>query len=155
MARALGFPERSVFEGEHGTKAEAETQDDSASVIPALFQKELCRGGNDYFIPDIIRTNFGDRYAKSVRIVPTPSKIDEQAFLRDLYRKLMDNPEILFVEHEKIDLPALREMVGVPVDEDVDDEESLIEVRLDRDEPEDEAEETQEDNGTPEEDNDV
>ena len=144
MARALGFPERSVFEGEHGTKAESESQGEMSSVISTLYQQELCRGGNDYFIPDIIRTNAGDRYAKSVRIVPTPSKIDEQAFLRDLYRKLIDNPEILFVEHEKLDLPALREMVGVPVDEDVDDEESLIEVRLDRDEPEDEPEETKE-----------
>ena len=119
-------------------------------MISVLYQQELCRGGNDYFIPDIIRTNFGDRYAKSVRIIPTPSKIDEKAFLRDLYRKLIDNPEILFVEHEKLDLASLREMVGVPVDKDVDDEESLIDVRLDRDEPEDEPEEVQEDNDTPE-----
>ena len=141
MARALGFPERSVFEGEHGTKAESETQGEMSSVISTLYQQELCRGGNDYFIPDVIRTNFGDRYAKGVRIVPTPSKIDEQAFLRDLYRKLMDNPEILFVEHETLNLPALREMIGVPVDNDSDAEESVLNAGLGRedDEPTDET----------------
>ena len=136
MARALGFPERSVFEGEHGTKAESESQGEMSSVISTLYQQELCRCGNEWFIPDLIRPNFGERWAKSVRIVPTPVKIDEQKFYRDLYQRLINDPEILFVEHEKLDMPALREMIGLPVDEDVEEVER-IEIRDDnRDEPE-------------------
>ena len=141
MARALGFPERSVFEGEHGTKAESESQGEMSSVISSLYQQELCRCGNEYFLPDLIRPNFGDRWAKSVRIVPTPVKIDEQNFYRELYQRLINDPEILFVEHEKLDMPALREMIGLPVDEDVEEVER-IEIRDDdRDDERDEPEE--------------
>ena len=136
MARALGFPERSVFEGEHGTKAESESQGEMSSVISSLYLQELCRGGNTYFLPDIIRTNFGDRWAKSVRIEPNAIQIDEQQFMRDLYKRVLDDPELLFIEHEKIDMAALRERIGIPVDEDVEEDER-IEIREDgRNEPE-------------------
>jgi len=118
-ARGMGFPERSVFEGQHGTKAESESQGETSNVIQGVFVREKYRCANEGLIPDIVRTNFGDRYTKAIRVVPNPVTSKEMDLYRTIYERLMADPEFLFVEHEKLDLPQLRERLGIPVDEDV------------------------------------
>ena len=118
-ARGLGFPERAVFEGQHGTKSESESQSQGANVIADVFLNDLCRGANDYFVPDLIRTNWGSKYARSVRVCPNPvTKSDKERYWA-IYERILEDPELRFIEHEKWDMDALREKMGIPVDEDV------------------------------------
>jgi hypothetical protein len=114
-ARGLGFPERSVFEGQHGTKAEAAEHIGLASIVHEDRSQELTKVSSDDLLVPLVCYNFGCEWADKIALVSNPINDTVKAFYADLYDKLMGNPEIQLTEYDQMDHNQLRERLGVPV----------------------------------------
>lgn len=108
--RAYGFPERALLEGQFGTKAEAEAHADLAVTNLDVDQQLFCVQYDEQLVDDVARFNYGEEAVGCCRLVPSPLSDDAKKYLRDLYVKLLENPE----EAMTVDRDAVREKAGVP-----------------------------------------
>lgn len=107
--RGLLIPERSILEGEHGTKAEAGEHIGLMITNMQEIDRTITRMVNQQLVNQLLRLNFGDALVDKVRLVSAPL-IDKQiGFLRDLYIKKLSDPNV--------NLTALKEKLGVPEEE--------------------------------------
>ena len=120
FVRGLGFPERTILEGEHGTKAEAGEHGDFALTGVELRHEELLISLNEQTINYLLKTNFGEQFENTVTICPNPLTDSDKAIMAKIYDAIIADPELLRQEMTKIDHSALREKLNVPVDEDDD-----------------------------------
>ena len=117
--RALLLPERSVLEGEFGTKAEATAHADMAITNIQLMDRHVTRHVNWHAVDQVLALNFGDAMRGKVRLVAAPL-IDEQvAFLREAYRLVLTNPQGFGEEFGMIDTDALKDKLGVPKSQEI------------------------------------
>lgn len=120
MARAFGIPERAIFEGQYGTKAESEAQADFAIVNMemrhVLVTQQVNRGleGHTGLVNWLLELNYGPEYRDTVAVLPKPLTDEKKAFLRTLYTTLMANPDVLMQEFPSIAFQEMREAIGVP-----------------------------------------
>lgn len=112
--RGFGLPERAVLEGQYGTKAEAETHGDIAITCMELRHQDIAQTINWHLVNHLLRLNYGEQFENSVSIVPAPINDAGKAFLRDVYKTALANESFFLLETEDIDMPALRERIGVP-----------------------------------------
>jgi len=115
--RAFGTPERSMLEGQYGTKAEAGEHQDLGLVVLEARHALICNSLNNDAVNRVLADNFGDEARDTVKIKPTPLSDDAIAFLRQVYEALLISPAAN-VEWGAMDKSALRERVGVPFDKD-------------------------------------
>ncbi len=113
--RAFGFPERAVLEGQFGTKAEAESHQDIAvsnfEVRHALMTLQF----NQKLIDRVILPwNYGPGMAGKVRIKPSPLADKTLDFFQKVYEILVANPQGFLTEISALDLPQLRDRLGLP-----------------------------------------
>lgn len=113
-ARGLGLPERSVFEGQFGTKAEAEAHGDFAITNMELRHAFIVNQVNWHAVNFILRVNYGEQAEDTVWIKPSPLSDANKRFYRDLYKQLMGNPEAVTYELDRIDFQAMRDAIGIP-----------------------------------------
>lgn len=114
-ARALGVPERSVLEGQFGTKAEAEAHADFALTNIELRHQELVDTYNWHWVNQWLRLNWGPQAENTVKIVVSPLSDFRRGVIRKVYETLLANPEALAQEISVIDMEALREKMGIPI----------------------------------------
>lgn len=114
IARGLITPERSVTEGQMGTKAEAGIHSDAAATAMDLEHQHTARLVNWHLVNQLLRLNYGPDAENSVWIVPAPMDDTSIAFLRTLYQGFLTNPQLATDEYPNIDRDALRERIGVP-----------------------------------------
>lgn len=119
--RGFGFPERSILEGQFGTRADAGAHGDFALTGVELRHQELCLTINWHLINQILRYNYGSEYENTVYVKPNSLHDDDTAFLGEVYKTLLTNPETLFDEVAQIDIRSLREKLGIPVEETVEE----------------------------------
>lgn len=112
--RAFALTERSLLEGSHGTKAEADVHGDVALSIVDSRHRLLCNQLNKFVIPRLMELNYGKKYKYSVMVRPAPLVDTQFATIKEIYRALLQNPEIAFAELENLNLRALREEIGIP-----------------------------------------
>ena len=112
--RAFGLTERSILEGQHGTKAEADIHGDVALSIIDTRHKMICTQLNSTVVPKLMELNFGKEFRSSVSIRPAPIVDSQFATLKEIYRTLLQNPEIAVDELYKVDVKALRDEMGIP-----------------------------------------
>lgn len=117
-ARAFGVPERATLEGQFGTKAEAGEHADLAFANMELRGLHIVEQTNWHFVNQILRINFGKQYENSVRIVQGSLSDKSINFLRLIYQSLLTNPQAFLEEFESIDRRALKERLGIPIDEE-------------------------------------
>ena len=113
-ARALGFPERAVFEGQFGTKAEAEVHADLAVQGLEKRSEQLTQSVSNQVLKPLIEFNFGEDVAEKVCLKSNPI-VDTamQMFLR-LYEKFLTNPDVLIEEFDNINMREVREKLRIP-----------------------------------------
>lgn len=112
-ARALGFPERAIQEGQFGTKAEAEVHSDAAVAIAEYRHAKLTEQISCQTVNDILRYNYGRQAVGSVYLKPAPIADDIKLFLRQIYHSLVQSsPEIAF---KKINAREVKERLGLPL----------------------------------------
>jgi hypothetical protein len=114
-ARAFGMPERTVFEGQFGTKAEAEAHADLAIVFMEMRHSIICQQINQHVVNQLLRTNFGPDAEDSVYIQPAPIADLEKSYLQKLYDTILADPNGLMTEIGGIDMESLRDRLGIPV----------------------------------------
>jgi len=125
MARAHSFAERAVFEGEHGTKAEATSHGDLSLVALEDVHQYIVSMINEFVLEPLLEINFGREFRKAVRIVVRPLTDAKRRMLTELYQSLISSTDGLLAELEEIDRDALRTLVGVPTREFDEEEEAF------------------------------
>ena len=115
FARGLGFPERSVFEGEHGTKAEAGEHAEGA-VAGIKDRADSVAESMTELLGHLLAWNFGEEYRGWVRVVANPMTDSHKAYLTRLYEALLSNSEISMTEYDLIDMDSMATQLGIPRD---------------------------------------
>lgn len=120
--RALGFPERSILEGDHGTKAEAETHGDF--VITLIEYRHACilELINWHLVNQLLDLNFGPEFRNTVTVKASPLHDGKRAVLKALYDKVLSNADGFIREVDRIDTDAITDALGIPTIEQVDKE---------------------------------
>lgn len=113
--RAFGLPERSVLEGQFGTKAEAEAHGDLGLTLMEHRHGKIVQHVNWHIVDHLMRMNYGDWACGTVYVKNAPLADLERMYLRDIYKAILNNPDLFLTEMESIDLEALKDRLGVPV----------------------------------------
>lgn len=112
--RAFALTERSMLEGSHGTKAEADIHGDVALSIVDSRHRLICHQLNLGPVQRVLQYNFGKKYAYAVSIRPAPLVDTQFATLKRIYELILQNPETLMAEVGNLDIKALRDEIGIP-----------------------------------------
>jgi len=122
MMRGWLVPERAGLEGEHGTKAEAETHTEPVADGADLFLADLARHLNWYVIDPALALNWGLDARGSVELRPGPVNDQVREMLQGIVEKVLTNPVSLDLFADTIDWQASVDRVGVPRREDMNDD---------------------------------
>jgi hypothetical protein len=114
MVRAFCMAERSLQEGQHGTKAEAETHADVAMAYIDMRLQHVMARINKIVVRAEIERHFGPEYVDQCRLIPEPMDADKRQYLQTIYDKILSTPEGFMDQLDDIDIGALREVCGVP-----------------------------------------
>ena len=112
--RALLVPERSVTEGQYGTKAEAGEQIDLALTNCDLVHQEVTRLVNWYAVDQLLALNWGESWRGKVRLNAAPVRDANLAFLREVYKAFLANPSGFMEEYGHVDTDSLKSELGIP-----------------------------------------
>ncbi len=114
MARAMLIPERSVLEGQYGTKAEAGEQIDVALTEADLTHRHVTRLVNWHAVDQLLALNWGDAMRGKARLVAAPIRDAKLQFVREVYGAFLANPNGFLEESGQIDTDAIKDLLGVP-----------------------------------------
>jgi hypothetical protein len=112
--RAFGIPERSILEGRFGTKAEAEAHADIALSTIDTKHRLVCDQINEQVIRPLLRMNYGREQEKCVQIQPAPIVDAQFQTVKEIYRLLVQSPEVIAHELQNLDVQSLRDQIGIP-----------------------------------------
>lgn len=116
--RAFGLTERSVLEGSHGTKAEADVHGDVSLSIVDSRHRLLCSNFNLGPVPRILSLNFGKKYAYAACIKPAPLVDTQFATIKSIYERILMDGDALAAEAVNLDMNAMRAELGIPTSVD-------------------------------------
>lgn len=127
--RAFGLTERSVLEGSHGTKAEADVHGDVSLSIVDSRHRLLAAILNLQAVPKLLELNFGKKYAYSACIKPAPLVDTQFATIKSIYERIIMDGDALAAEAANLNMRAMRDELGIPSVLGADDESGLKIVR--------------------------
>lgn len=114
-ARGVGIPERAIFEGQFGTKAEAEAHADFAIDNLEMAHRDLLGLLNKQLVDRVLSLNKGPSYQTHVQVVAAPLSDVRKAALRTLYSTYFSTPDGQAEESDAIDWAAMRDELNIPV----------------------------------------
>lgn len=112
--RAFGLPERSILEGQFGTKAEADSHADFAIVGIELLHYSIVQQVNTQLIDQLVRLNFGEQYVGKIYLKNQPLSDASKAFLQSVYQTILSNNDGFLNELSSIDFGAIRDRLSIP-----------------------------------------
>lgn len=113
-ARALGFPERAIFEGQFGTKAEAEAHADFAIDSLDMMHRIILTLLNSQGVDYLLEVNWGSRYKGHVKIEASPLDDSKRNMYRQLFMQHFGTPDGQALRADAIDWDAVQDEIGVP-----------------------------------------
>lgn len=117
-ARAIGIPERAVFEGQFGTKAEAEAHADFAIDAIEGFHVDVVDRLNETEVDFLLEVNHGSSYKGRVKVKASPLSDVDRAKMRELYMAWFGSPDGAASEADAVDFDAVRQELGIPTRQD-------------------------------------
>jgi len=114
MARGLLIPERSVFEGQYGTKAEAGEQIDLALTQADLTHRYVTRLVNWHAVDQLLAINWGESYRGKARLVAAPIRDAKLQYAKEVYTAFLTDPNGFLEESGQIDTDAIKDLLGIP-----------------------------------------
>lgn len=114
-ARAIGIPERAIFEGQFGTKAEAEAHADFAIDNIEMGHVEALEQLNEQVSDPLLELNYGPEYRGRVMVKASPLSDWKRAQLRNMYMEYFRSEPGLAEEIDNVDWDAVREQLSIPV----------------------------------------
>ncbi len=112
-ARGLNMPERTIFEGSHGTKSESETHASAALSFMDFLHLYLTEVLNRMLVDHLLAANFGREYIGKVVIVPAPLVNARKSYLEKVYTVLLSRMKDT-AEISNIDMGTLKDLIEVP-----------------------------------------
>lgn len=111
--RAYALPERSIIEGEFGTKAEAGVHASAALLIRQQHHEDITELINLGPVNLLLRTNWGSEGTAWLKAVPLTD--EKAALFKELLVALLADPGVGPDIKDKIDIQALMDATGVPM----------------------------------------
>lgn len=115
MFRARIVPERAATEGEHGTKAEAETHGALVDTAAGVALSRMLQNVNRYVADRVMLYNYGPQAVGRARYGAAALDAATVDVRRALVQSLLGAPINYDVADSLIDLPSVLESVGLPV----------------------------------------
>jgi hypothetical protein len=112
--RGLLIPERSVLEGQFGTKAEAGVHTQMSVLMMENNDRFIAKEVNGQIVDQLLMLNYGNDMKGKVRIKPAPLQDVAIDFLRTLYAAMIANPAGFAEEFGTIDTDSLKDKLEVP-----------------------------------------
>ncbi|KKM89469.1 hypothetical protein LCGC14_1248380 [marine sediment metagenome] len=120
--RGFGLPERSVLEGQFGTKAEAGTHGEWALLGLEAIDRNIIAQINSQVVNQLVMLNHGPEFVGKVRLVALPLVDKQIAFLRKVYGGLTDPNLDVATLAGRLDLPQADDGNPLPKKEENDEE---------------------------------
>jgi hypothetical protein len=114
LLRGWLVPERAAIEGQFGTKAEAGTHGDLATVIGGFVLADLVRQVNVQIVDRILVRNYGPSARGKVRAVPNPISDEDKAWYRALLSQVLTNPSNIDLMLAWLDVDGVFDKAKVP-----------------------------------------
>lgn len=111
--RGLNVPERAAIEGQHGTKADAETHTDIILATGEQVQKQIFEVLNWHAVNQLLALNYGEEARGTVRIVPSPIVDRDRAVLEEILERVLGAPGGLEFLRGNFDVLAMFERLGI------------------------------------------
>ncbi len=124
IIRSYFLPERSVSEGQFGTKAEAGEHASFALTDMDLRHKDLVRLINWHLVNRILVANYGMKAQNTVRILASPIADEKKTLFHETLATILKTQGGLEEMLDRIDLDSIVEAAGLPM-LDEDDREAL------------------------------
>jgi hypothetical protein len=119
--RVFGIPERSLLEGKFGTKAEAETHAEIGLSTVDTKHRLLVQQFNEGPVNNVLSLNWGPDAKDSVWIEVAPLVSSRFNHLKEIYRMVLQSPDVGSLEAQNLDMRAIREELAVPPKPDADE----------------------------------
>lgn len=116
-------PERSVTEGQFGTKAEAGVHGDMGMAFGYSTAEDIIRQTNEQVVDQLLAVNFGPSAKGKVRIVLGQITDEDRAFFRDLFKTILTNPNNSDLLSAWVDVDSALDVAAIPKAEEVVDAE--------------------------------
>lgn len=112
--RAMLMPERSILEGEHGTKSEAGVHLGVAITILEQEDQWITQHINWHCVDQVLELNFGPEARGTVRLVAAPLEDERLKFLEEVYTNILKNATGFANEFIQVDTDSLKDKLGIP-----------------------------------------
>lgn len=130
MIRSWLLPERAVAEGIHGTKAEAETQTETAMVSLDTILQDMLDAINKWVINPLLVLNYGEEAKNTVWLVVEKQDPRKAELLRQIVMGIFGAPINADLFEDTFNLKTVFELLDLPL---VDDFESAMADKKERD----------------------
>ncbi len=115
FVRGLGMPERSVLEGQFGTKADAGAHGDFGITNIELRHTFMLQEINRQVVNQVLKLNYGPEAENTVYLQATPLADPVRELLKEIYTAILMNPEGFADLVPTLDTEALADQLGIPV----------------------------------------
>lgn len=121
MARGYLAPERTILEGQFGTKADAQTHTDTLMASSDEVAGDIIDVVNAGLVDPMLALNFGDSARGTVRITKASTDPKAQEYIRSIVSTVLTNPGNVDLLQTLTDIDAMLDQAGVPKAADVVD----------------------------------
>lgn len=117
LLRGYIVPERAVMEGTHGTKADASSHGDLLVSMGSETAHEITECWNKYVVDPLVEANYGIDQVGSVRLAMPKTEGEDVETLVAVLKQLLNSPAGLESFMAAVDLDAMLEQGGFPIEE--------------------------------------
>lgn len=114
LVRGMLAPERSIIEGQFGTKAEAVTHTESSILVRELEHQNITRIVNWHVVDQLLALNYGEETRGSVYLCAVPLQDTKTAWLRQVWMEFVKNPTSFAEAMGQVDTNAVMDALGLP-----------------------------------------
>lgn len=114
MARGYLAPERTILEGQFGTKADAQTHTDTLMASSDEVASDIVEVVNAGLVDPMLVRNFGEQARGTVRITKAATDSKVQEFVRSIVSSVLTNPANVDLLQTLTDVDAMLDQAGVP-----------------------------------------
>lgn len=114
IVRAFMMPERSILEGQFGTRAESVAQSEVAVAHMEMRLRGLVDQLNKQTVNYLLELNYGKGARDSVRIEVPPITKDDSEFIKSVYSTLLNGADTGYAVAGNIDVEAIADQLKIP-----------------------------------------
>ena len=115
FVRGMGITERSITEGNYGTKAEAQEHGNASLIVMQLRHEYVTNHINWYVVEPLLRNNWGPDSIGDVEVVANPLSDEKTVIYNQIFSSLLSNEATVTEVLDYVDMPELFDHLKVPI----------------------------------------